>query len=206
MANTSFVCGFSPVETLQGNPYNGKVRAFVTSTGDSTAIFIGDLVNLTTGCAVVTVDSQFKGYTLPLVNQSAASTVTAVGVVVGFEAANVNNPTLLYRVGSTQRVVYVCDDPFMIHEAQEDGDTTPIALNDMTGNINIIVGAGNTTTGLSGMQLDSSTVLDTSTLPLKLIRPVARIDNDASGALAFTKYHVMLNNCAMKAGTAGLVT
>lgn len=204
MANTSFVSGFSPVETIEGNPYNGKVRAFIVPASDGTALFIGDLVNLSGGAAVVTVDSQFKGFTLPLIAQSAATTTTAIGVVVGFEAANVTNPALLHRLASTQRVVYVCDDPNMIMEVQEDGVGGGIALADMTKNVNIVVGSGDTTTGLSGMQIDSSTVATTDTLPIKIIRPVARIDNDAAGALAYTKYHVMMNKCILKVGVTAV--
>ncbi len=203
MANVSYVNGFSPVETFEGVAYNGKVKPYIVGTGDSTALFIGDLVNLAGGVAVVTIQSDLKGFALPICAQSAATTTTGAGVIVGFEPDR-NNLNLLYRVASTQRVVYVCDDPMMLLEAQEDGVATPIPLTAGTQNINIIVAAGNTTTGASGMQLDSSTVATTATFPIRLIRPVPRVDNDNAGSLAFTKWRCMINNGVFKTGILGV--
>lgn len=203
MANTSFVNGFSPVESFEGSMWNGKSKPYIVDTGDSTAIFIGDLVNLAGGCAVVTIQSAEQGYSLPIVAQAAASTTTAVGVVVGFEPDR-NDLDLLYRKANTQRVVYVVDDPNMLHVAQEDGLVTPIALANMTRNIDIIVGAGNTTSGNSGMQLDSSTVATTATLPIRLVKPRQIVNNDGSGSLAYTKFLCMINNGVNKTGIAGV--
>ncbi len=203
MANVSYVNGFSPVETFEGNPYNGKVKPYIVGTGDNVAMFIGDLVNIAGGLAVVTIASDLKGFALPIVAQSAATTTTAVGVVVGFEPDR-NNLNLMYRVASTQRVVYVCDDPMMLLECQEDGVTTPIALADGTKNINIIVGSGNTTDGSSGMQLDSNTVATTATFPIRLIKPVPKVGNDNAGGLAYTKWHCMINNGVYKTGILGV--
>jgi hypothetical protein len=203
MANVSYVNGFSPVETFDGVPYNGKVKPYIVGTGDSTALFIGDLVNIAGGAAVVTIQSDLTGLALPICAQAAATTTTAVGVIVGFEPDR-NNLDLLYRVASTQRVVYVCDDPMMILEAQEDGVVTPIALADATKNINIIVAAGSTITGNSGMQLDSSTVATTATFPIRLIRMVPVVNNSNAGSLAFTKWRCMINNGFYKTGILGV--
>lgn len=204
MANTSVVRGFEPVEKFDGTPYNGKVHAYLLPASDATATFIGDLVKITGGAAVVTLtDSAFRGQALPKVAQAAASATTAVGVVVGFEV-NKDNLNNLYRAASTQRVVYVCDDPNMVLSAQEDGDTTPIAIANATKNIDIVVGSGDTTTGLSGMQLDSSTVATTDTLPVKLLRMIPVVNNDVSGGVAYTKWYCMLNQSIFKNGVTGV--
>ncbi len=204
MANTSVIRGFEPVGYFDGAPYNGKIRPYLLPASDGTATFVGDFVKITGGAAVVTLtDSAYRGMALPLVAQAAASNQTDVGAVVGFER-DISNPNLLYRTASTQRVVFVCDDPNVIYEAQEDGDTTPIALADATKNANIIVGSGSTTTGMSAMQIDSTSVATTSTLPVKLLRMVPRVDNDVSGGVAYTKWHCMLNQCIFKAGVAGV--
>jgi len=203
MANVSYVNGFSPVETFDGVPYNGKVKPYIIGTGDSTAMFIGDLVNISGGLAVVTIASDLKGFALPIAVQSAATTTTACGVIVGFEPDRVNL-NLMYRAASTQRVIYVCDAPMMLLEAQEDGAGTPIALADGTKNINIVVAAGNTVDGSSGMQLDSSTVATTATFPIRLIKPVPKVDNDNAGGLAYTKWRCMINNGVYKTGVLGV--
>jgi hypothetical protein len=203
MANVSFVNGFSPVETFNGTPYNSKVKPYLVKTGDSTAMFLGDLVNIAGGCGVVAIQSDWTGYSLPLVAQAAATSTTVVGVIVGFEPDR-SDLTLLYRKASTERIVYVCDDPNMMFVAQEDGLVTPIALADMTKNINIIVGAGATLFGNSGMQLDSSTVAVTATFPIRLIKPFPVTGNDGSGSLAYTKYLCMINNGFYKTGILGV--
>ena len=203
MANVSYVNGFSPVETFDGTKYNGKVKPYIVGTGDNTALFIGDLVNCAGGVAVVTIQSDLKGFALPICAQSAATTTTAAGVIVGFEP-NRDNLGLMYRLASTQRVVYVCDDPMMILEAQEDGAATPIPLTSGSYNINIIVAAGNTITGQSGMQLDSYTAATNATFPIRLIRPVPVVNNDNAGSLAYTKWRCMINNGAFKTGILGV--
>jgi hypothetical protein len=203
MANVSYVNGFSPVETFDGVPYNGKVKPYIVGTGDGVAIFKGDLVNIAGGLAVVTIQSDLTGLALPVCTQAAATTTTVAGVVVGFEPDR-NNLDLLYRTASTQRVVYVCDDPMMIMEAQEDGVGTPIALANGTKNIDIIVGAGSTIDGQSGMQLDSSTVATTATFPIRLIRIVPVVNNSNAGGLAYTKWRCMINNGVFKTGILGV--
>ncbi len=203
MANVSYVNGFSPVETFDGVPYNGKVKPYIVGTGDGVAIFKGDLVNIAGGLAVVTIQSDLTGFALPICAQAAATSTTVAGVVVGFEP-NRDNLDLLYRVASTQRVVYVCDDPMMIMEAQEDGVGTPIALANGTKNIDIIVSAGSTVDGQSGMQLDSSTVATTATFPIRLIKIVPIVNNSNAGGLAFTKWRCMINNGVFKTGILGV--
>jgi hypothetical protein len=70
----------------------------------------------------------------------------------------------------------VVDDPFVIFEIQEDSVGNSITA-DMVGlSTDIVVGSGNTNTGLSGMELDSS---DTATPAgqCKILRAVDREDN-----------------------------
>lgn len=65
-------------------------------------------------------------------------------------------------------------------EAQEDsggGAADFIAAADQGLNAQIVVAAANTTTGLSNMEVDSNTAATTTTLALRLLRPVPRPGN-----------------------------
>ena len=46
MANVSKINGFSPVKHLNGSPYNGQATMYAHSSGDATALFVGDVVKL----------------------------------------------------------------------------------------------------------------------------------------------------------------
>lgn len=194
MANVNKVNGFRPVRYLNGAPWNGQFNKYVVAAADGTALFVGDLVKLST-----TGDSE--GYTTVV---QATATGAVIGVVVGFETdpADLNTPQ--YRKASTRRIVYVADDPNLILEAQEDGDTDPLETADIGLNVDFVVGAGSTVTGASGMQIDSSTHNTTATLPLRLLGLAQRPDNEnvlASGGQAYTRWEVKINNHQLGSST-----
>lgn len=199
MANTNKVNGFRPVRYLNGAPYNGAFRRYVVPATDGTALFVGDLVkaettgDLTTGLSGVT---------------RATAGAAVIGAVVGFEADPTNLNTPQYRAASTRRIVYVADDPNLLFEAQEDGLVTPIAMASIGLNASLIsTSGGNTTTGASGMEIDSSTAAATATLELKIMEAVARQDNELiTAGQAYTRWVVKLNNHQLgsSTGTAGV--
>jgi hypothetical protein len=174
MANTSRPSGFRPVKHTNGSPFNGQVNQYAILAADGTAAFVGDLVKLT-GTASA------DGY--PSVAVCAAGN-TPVGVIVGFrpDPAALNTP--LYRVASTLRYALVADSPDLVMEAQEDAVGGALAITNIGQNVDIIATAGSTTTGLSAMQVDSSTAATTSTLVLRLVGFVDRPDNEVGSANA----------------------
>lgn len=191
MANVDRVNGFRPVMHLNGAPYNGARTAYAVLAGDSTALFVGDLVKLA-GSA----DTEGRRS----IAQAAASD-PVIGVVVGFDVDPTNLNTPQYRAASTARTVYVADDPTIIFEAQAD---EALAAADHGLNVNFQVGSGSTVTGASGMEVDSSTKATTATLPLKFIGWVRRQDNETNAAN--NKVLVKINNhqLAASTGTAGV--
>lgn len=197
MANVSRKGGFQPLRYLSGAPWNGAVHLYSTAAADATAIFVGDLVKLQ-GSA------DAKG--IRAVSQAAAGN-PVIGSVVGVLADYANLNAAPYRLASTVRYLLVCDDQDVLFEAQEDGDVDPLEMADAGLNVNFVVGAGDTTSGLSGMQIDSDTEAVTATLPLKLIAPAQRADNELLAAgQAFTAWVVKINNhqLATGTGTAGV--
>lgn len=189
MANVSRVNGFRPSRYLNGAPYNGAVTRYFVTAADATAIGIGDLVVLDGG-------SDAKG--VRSVTRAAANGV-CVGPVVGvaIDPTNLNTPQ--YRAASTARYVFVCDDPNILMECQEDAVGGALASNSVGLNANFIVAAASTVTGQSGMQLDSNTADTTNTLPLRIVEFIQREDNEV--AVANAKVLVGFNTHQFKANT-----
>ncbi len=193
MANVNSLSGFRPIRTLNGASWNGRFSKYIVPAADATAIFVGDAVKLST-------TGDLEGYRT--ITQAAAGDAI-VGVVIGFVNETSNHAVSApYRVASTRRIAMVVDDPHVLFEAQEDGDTTPIAVASIGLNVNFVVGAGNTTNGQSGMQLDSSTVAVGATLPFKIIEATQRVGNQVvTNGQAYTRWVVKVNNHQLGAGT-----
>lgn len=200
MANVNKVNGFRPVSSLTGAPYTGSVTRYVVAAADTTALFVGDLVKF----AGTTGTGDYAG--IRGVTQAAASDAV-IGAIVGFDVSVTNLDTPQYRAASTQRGVWVADDPNAYFVAQEDGVTTPIALADVGLNVNFVVAAGSTVTGASGMQIDSNTTTTTATMTLKLVAPLPVSDNElTTSGQSYTRWIVKVNNHQLGAstGTAGV--
>ena len=94
------------------------------------------------------------------------------GVVWGFIRSDdmpVSNITATDTAYTYKIIANVC--PETLYWCQEDGDTTPLALTDIGNNVNLVyTHAGSTTTGISGMEIDSSSKATTTTLDVHLIR------------------------------------
>lgn len=192
MANVDRVWGFRPVGHTNGAPFNGQVRKYYIPSGDSTAVFQGDLVKLAGSADANGVAT---------VAQAAAGD-TPVGVVMFFEP-NPSDLSMLYRAASTARYVYVADSPDLILEVQEDGVGGALAATSVGLNADAVVGSGSTTTGQSGMELDSSTAATTSTLVFNILGFSQKTDNEVGSANAkmLVTYNVHQFGSV---GTAGL--
>lgn len=195
MANTSRINGARPVKHLNGSPYNGQFRIYTLLAADGTATFVGDFVKLS-GTADAT-----GAY--PSIAQCAAGNAT-IGSIIGFVVDPTNLNTPQYRLASTLRYAMVADSPDLIFEVEADGGGAELAITDVGRACDVLVGAGSTTTGQSGMQLDSSTAAtNTATFPLKLLGFSQRVDNEIG---ADAKALVMINahQLTSGAGIAGI--
>ena len=186
MANSDSPFGLRPVKHLDGSPWNGAVNKYYIPSTDATAVFVGDAVKLA-GSA--------DANGVPTVAQAAAGD-TLLGAVVSFEPDS-DNPTLNYRPASTARYCYVCDAPDVIFEVQEDSDGGALVADDIGNNVDLVVGSGSTTTGQSGMELDSSTKT-TSTAQMRILRLVQREDNEIK---TNAKYECLINEHVFKTTT-----
>lgn len=200
MANTSAVRGLKPVRCIGGGSWESKVNMYLIPSGDATATFIGDLVKIGGSADTVT------GVKTVAQAAAGASTDIHIGVVVGFDptlgvADGSENLKRKHRPASTAMYALVVDAPDVIFEIQEDAVGGALAVTDVGLNADIVVGSGDTVTGYSGMQLDTSTKATAATLPLKIIGFVNRADNEIASANA--KVEVMINAHFVKAGTVG---
>lgn len=193
MANPVIDRGLVPVGTVSGQPYTGAARVYTIPASDSTAVFIGDLVT------AKTTSSTVNGAVYQDVGQSATGDVFQ-GVVVGVLPDTSTSPS--YRVASTLRRVMVADDPNLLFEAEDVSSGTPLAAADVGLNVNVVVAAGSTATGYSGMHLDNTTEATTNTLDLKIVGVPNRADNDLSAASA--KFLVRINRHRFVNQVAGI--
>jgi hypothetical protein len=203
MATVSRINGFRPVKTVTGAPWSGQAEVCFVPASDSTVIMVGDAVALAGDARAATG--------VPTVTRLASATGVPYGIVVGILFTGVgditNVPpvndlnTPVFRRASTDRYLLVSTDPGVIYEVQIAGAgpaaAAATALVGLNGQFTLT--AGNTTSGASGMQLDSAGTATTATLPLKIVGIPNRPDNIPGDA--FLSYYVKLNAPTLGGGT-----
>ena len=177
MANRDTPNGFKPVRYLNGSPYNGAHNLYHKLATTAEALFIGDIVQLSGTAGLVGV--QVNGVDvegMPGILDGAVSS-DVLGVVVGFYT----DPDALgtkYSPASTAAIVMVADDPYLIFEIHEDSVGTSFAAVDVGRHVDTIAMLdGNTDTGISSLELDSSVASVTTTAMVQLLRLVPRAGN-----------------------------
>jgi hypothetical protein len=203
MASVSRINGFRPVKHVNGSSWNGQTDVVFMPSTDATVVMVGDVVQLAGDARAATG--------VPTVTRQATATGVPYGVVVGMlftgmgDVTNVPPVTDLntpvFRRANTDRYLLVCTDPTVVYEVQYAG--TGVAAATITANVSLngqfTLTAGNTTTGASGMQLDSAGLATTATLPLKIVGFPNRPDNIPGDQ--FFSYYVKLNGATLSDGT-----
>lgn len=201
MANADTPFGLKPVRHMLGLPLNGAVHPYYVPASYATALFIGDPVvkTGTANTAVVKAPGigSFGIGTLPEINRSTIGDGGRItGVIVGF-APDPDGLGRIHRPASTERIAYVCDDPFVVFEIQADGaiPATSIGLNAVL----IATHSGSATTGLSGIELDTTSDVPaaTATNQLIILRAVNREDNDTTSTWAKVEVRISLHTEGM---------
>lgn len=199
MANTDTPRGLKPVSDLNGSPWNGKARMYYVPASDSTAIYIGGLVK-----PAGSADAEG----VPSVTGNVSTGNAVVGVVVSIDpalgaGANGRDSTI-YRAASTERYVYVADDPNTLFEIQEDGEGGALAATNLWMSADITgFTSGSTTSGLSSIEIDSSTATASGdgTEDVLIVGFARRPDNELGSQ--WGKFIVRLNNHFYIDGSAG---
>ncbi len=178
MTNANYVFGARVIRSLHGNQVG--FHNYVVDSNDGTALYMGDLVKVTG----TSMQNEYGQY-LPIVTQAAAGNAV-IGVVVGFLPSRLYE-NQIYRTASTLRTAIVADDQDLIFEMQDNG-TGVVA--DVESNTDVVVASGSTYTGMSGMQLNGSTVGTENTKVIRILRLLEKPDN-ALGL--YNKYECMFN-------------
>jgi hypothetical protein len=158
MANVDKAFGLRPIGNLSATGAQ-KQYAYEIADEQAGAIFQGDLVTV------------FDGY---LVKFAPASHTAAVGV---FNGCNYIDPTTgkptwknyypgSVNITSGKIMAEVLDDPNQLFIIQADED---IVQADIGKNADVVGTGGSTVTGVSTMELDSSTIANTAALNLKIV-------------------------------------
>lgn len=163
MANVTTGFGLNLYATKNGK--QPRIRPYHIPSSYGTALYVGSPV-VKSGTSNTSGVLGFKAGELPGITHAAAS-----GAITGFITSFLPNnwdSSLLYNAASTERVAMVCDDPEVLAEIRVNGS---LAATDIGLNANISAASGgNTTNGVSTVELDLSSKDTTNTLQLKILR------------------------------------
>ena len=132
---------------------------------------------------------------MPIVQQAAVGN-TILGVCVSVEPETSESTS--YREASVGRFINVVDAPDVIYQMQEDSVGNTIPADRVGNNYDLIVGSGNTTTGTSTMEIDSSATSGASTAQLRLLG-LSQLQNNEIGTNAV--WDVLINEHFFKTTT-----
>ena len=202
MANANRPSGFSPVQYLNGSPWNGQARIYSIAAAYTTALYIGDPVKSSGTADANGVPGVVLG----------AATGALRGVIVGLGSsegliANPKNLDITYRPAAAQATDWyamVVDDPAVLFEIQEHANGTALAATEIGLNTIPVVGTGSGF--VSGWELSSATdatPATTATLQLRLMGLVRRQQN-AFGAYAKHLVKINVHELGTGTGAAGV--
>ena len=194
MANLDSPFGLRPVRMVNGSPFSNQQNRYRIAANYATSIYQGDLVQVVTGGGIERVAAGGSGLVLGVFN---GCTYT--------DPSSGKQKWSNYYPASTNAsdiIAFVIDAPDTVFEVQADA-AFPVA--DLFGNFDIVDGSpvGDTTSGISNVELDVTTGATTATLPLKAI-DVSQDPLNDDVATANTNVLVVINNHLFSAGTLGL--
>jgi hypothetical protein len=161
MANIDARGGLQPVAPTGAGI---KTRRYTITANYATALYIHDPVDRV---AAGTIERATAGAGNPI-----------LGSILGFWKEGTGVQTYFPASSSGTWYAEVADAVEQEFVAREDGDTSDLALADRGLNADIIfTHAGDTTTGLSGMEIDSSSANTTANQQLRIIDLEDRVDN-----------------------------
>ena len=192
MANIDSAFGLIPVAHVGQTDNNGGQTQYALGDTQSTAIFTGDPVKYksdgtvevaTAGDPVVGV---FGGcfYTDPTTSKPTWSPYFPASLAPGDAKA------------------FVWDNPMQTFIVQQDSVVSNLLAANLNENANLIFNAGNTTTGVSGVEIDSSSADVTAALQVRLIDFYATPSNNTTANNSV--FVVKINNHKLMGGTGTL--
>lgn len=201
MANVSRISGLSPVQYLNGAPWNGQARVYcIPNSDDTNAYAIGDPVAYagssdTNGVPTVTLATAGTGNTV----LGAIVSTGGVKYGSGLVDPNATSDLVIPATKTKDYYVMVCDDPNVIFEIEEESTGTAFTAAEVGLNANLVAGTNNGY--VSGWMIDRTSPAVTATLQLRLLMLAQRTGN-AFGDYA--KWWVLINNHSYRVGQVGI--
>ena len=194
MANPDTPRGLRPVRRLDGAVWNGQTFRMYIPVGYSTALFIGDAV-------VWNGEANAAGTEPVAIIATVAATNRITGVITSFDPLP-DNLSKIYNPAYTERYCNVCLPYGMIFEIQADSvQAVPVTAVGLNANL-IYTHAGSTGSGLSGAELNSSTVTADATFQMTILGLSGTMNNDPT--LVNSKWLVSINLPSPFPGIAGV--
>ena len=199
MANIDAAFGLRPIAKVGSAP-GGTTGTTKYSIADnqSTAIFTGDPVKYKNDGTV----------------EVATAGDASCGVFMGcfYTDPTTSKPTFRNYFPASlspgDAIAFVADDPDQLFVAQQDSDTSSLSGPNINENANLVFVSGSTTTGLSGVEIDSSSATTTATLQVRIVAGYETPSNTISTAAAGNNsvFVVKINNHQLgsSTGTAGV--
>ena len=192
MANVTERFGLRPSRQLNGSPFINAQNRYRVAADNSTNVFQGDVV---------------KPFASGTIGRAIANTSTpVVGVFNGcfYTDPTTQKPTfknfLPSSINASDLVAFVIDAPDTVFEVNANG---VFGVADIFKNFSINNVTGNTTTGISLVQLDVANSGTDSTFLVQAIDISGDVFN-SDVTVSNANILVRINNHAYKAGTAGL--
>ena len=189
MANIDSAFGLIPIAKVGQNPNNGGLTKYSIADNQSTAIFTGDPVTYKNDGTVEVADN----------------TKALCGVFRGcfYTDPSTSKPTWRPYFPATtspgDAVGFIVDDPQQSFICQQDSDSVNLVAANLNENVNFVFGAGNTTTGVSGVEIDSSSKNTTATHQARLISFWDTPSNDSTANNSV--FVIKINNHQLMGGT-----
>ena len=101
-------------------------------------------------------------------------------------------------------IAFVADDPNQLFIAQQDSAAGNIVAADLNLNADLVFGAGSTTTGMSGVEIDSSSKNTTAALQVKLLDFYDVPSNDATANNSVLVVKINNHQLGSHTGTTGV--
>ena len=195
MANIDAAFGLRPIAKVGSAP-GGTTGTTKYSIADNqgTAIFTGDPVKYKNDGTV----------------EVATAGDASCGVFMGcfYTDPTTSKPTFRNHFPASlspgDAIAFVADDPDQLFIAQQDSDGSNLVAADLNLNADLVFGAGSTTTGMSGVEIDSSTKNTTAALQVRLIDFYDVPSNDATANNSVLVVKINNHQLGSHTGTAGV--
>lgn len=190
--------GLVAVSQYNASPWTGLIYPYQIASGYGTSLFQGDLVTLANG--LVNVFTPGGGGANPPVGVFWGCRYTDTNGVVQFSKYW---PASTAVFTGTNAYANIITDSNTLFSIQCNAVTTPTTANAVNKNADVSFATpGNTSTGQSGMTLDTTAMNATATFPLHIIG-FDTIPGNISGT-PYANLIVKLNNLSTNAGATGV--